>query len=67
MEPSSQRMRDNIGLFTSIQWEPFVDIPESVMIRIPELREYNNRLRLRDEANREKIENELSKLQKAVV
>ena len=66
MNPSAQRMRDQVGLVTSISWDPFVDLPESIMLRFPELREYNNRLRLRDAANRQKIEDELSKLQKAV-
>jgi hypothetical protein len=59
-------MADKPGLVTSINWDPFVDLPESVMARFPELREWNNRLRLRDEANRQKIDEELSRLQKAI-
>lgn len=66
MNPSAQRLADRPGLVTSINWDPWIDLPESVMQRIPELREWNHRLRLRDEANRQKIDDELSRLQKAI-
>lgn len=66
MNQSAQRMIDSVGLVTQLNWEPFVDLPESIMFRFPELREYNNRMRLRDEANRQKLEEELSRLQKEI-
>jgi hypothetical protein len=66
MNPSAQRLADRPGLVTSINWDPWVDLPESVMARFPDLREWNHRLRLRDEANRQKIDDELSRLQKAI-
>ena len=66
MNTSARRMEDASSLVTTISWDPFVDLPESIMLRFPDLREYNSRLRLRDEANRKKIEDELSKLQKAI-
>lgn len=66
MSLSSQRLADKPGLVTSINWDPFVDLPEDFMLRFPSLREWNNRMRLRDEANRQKIDDELSRLQKAI-
>lgn len=66
MSLSSQRLADKPGLVTSINWDPFVDLPEDFMLRFPTLREWNTRMRLRDESNRMKIDEELSRIQKSI-
>lgn len=49
-----------------IIWEPWVDLPEYIMAKESAWREWNQRMRLRDEANRSKIDEEFDRLQKAL-
>lgn len=64
MPTSSDRMKDNVEVIGRILWPEWVDLPADVMVRFPSMREYNRRMRLRDESARAKIDQELSRLQK---
>lgn len=63
MPLSADRMADT-ELKSRIMWEPWVDLPEWIM-RNSSWREWNDKMRARDEANRLKIDEELSKLQES--
>lgn len=66
MDTSAKRLADRTGLLTAILWEPWVDLPEDIQVRMPTLREWNTRMRLRDESNHMKIDEELSRIQKSM-
>lgn len=64
--PSAARMADK-ELKSRILWEQWIDIPERVLMRNPELREWNRLMKLRDEANRLKIDEEFGRVQQESV
>lgn len=65
MSLDSERMAEK-ELKSRIMWEPWVDLPEYIMARESAWREWNRRMKLRDEANRLKIDEELSRLQESI-
>lgn len=66
MATSTDRMRDDSGAVSAILWVPWERIPDSVLIRLPELRAWQERMILRDQANQQKIVEELVRLQIAL-
>lgn len=63
MATSTDRIRDDSGAVASILWVPWERIPESVLRRLPELVAWQERMILRDQANQQKIVEELVRLQ----
>jgi hypothetical protein len=63
MATSTDRIRDDSGSVSAILWVPWERIPESVLVRLPELRSWQERMILRDQANQQKIVEELVRLQ----
>lgn len=63
---NAERMADGKSAIVRIDWSQYVSMPESVLRRLPDLREWDRQNRLRDESNRSKIDQELSRLQKAL-
>lgn len=66
MSLSSERMAEAEGLGRGILWAPYIPMPESILRRLPELKEWDKQNQLRDESNQQKIQEELFKLQKAI-
>lgn len=48
-----------------IPWDPWIDLPEWVQTKFG-LKEWNTRHRIRDESNRDKIQNEINRLQSQI-
>lgn len=61
---SADRLAES-GTVASISWEPWLDMPSHIMDRFG-LREWNMQMRLRDQANKDKIQQEITKLQNQV-
>jgi len=64
---NAERMSDRVQAIGRIIWEPWVDVPESVMRRFPEMRSWNKSMRLRDESNRSRLDEEIARLQTALL
>lgn len=64
MDINADRMKSETPGVSSIMWEPWVDLPEWIMRKDSSWRDWNDKSRLRDEANRQKIEQALLQLQK---
>lgn len=64
MNTNADRMKSETPGVSSIMWEPWVDLPEWIMRKDGSWRDWNDKSRLRDEANRQKIEQALLQLQK---
>lgn len=63
---NADRMRDNVSALGRITWEPWINLPEDLMRRFPSMRDWNSRMKLRDENHRGKIDEELARLQQAL-
>lgn len=58
---SARRMGRGKADISQFQLEPWIDLPESVLWKLPELRDWQNRMRLREEANQDTL-NQLARL-----
>lgn len=59
---SAQRLAQGAGNVLVIHWDPWVELPEWVQTKLG-LKEWNAQQRRRDESNRDKIQQELNRLQ----
>lgn len=60
--PSAERLAQGAGNVLIIHWDPWVSLPEWVQDKFG-LREWNTQQRIRDESNRDKLQQELNRLQ----